>query len=212
MASDMDLIANMGQSAMGLIVLIVAVLILVGIVVAITLAIISSRKYKQFIIVIWQMDGFGQFIQKYDEGAIFVDKKTGNKRLFLKKAHVGLTPDNVPYIPTASGKKMVYLLQTGLKNFKFLKPNIDASFINFTVGEEGVNWAVNDYEAQKKRFQSGWLQQYLPFIIIGFTVMVMLIMFIYIFNKMPLILDIAKEMKEVAQLLAEARTGTTILE
>lgn len=211
MAEEISIIQNLGQSAVGLVVLIIAVLILVGIVVAITLMIINARKYKQFNVVIWQRDGFGQFIQKYDEGGIFVDKKTGNKRLFLKNANVGLTADNVPYLPTSKGAKFIYLLQTGLKNFKFLKPNIAGDFINFTVGEEDVNWAINDYEAQKKRFNSSWLQQYLPFIILGFTIMVMLIMFIYIFNKLPLFLDIAKEMKNVAELLAQARTGTTII-
>lgn len=211
MAGETDIIQGLGQSAVGLVVLIIAVLILVGIVVAITLAIINARKYKQFNVVIWQRDGFGQFIQKYDEGGIFVDKKTGNKRLFLKNANVGLTADNVPYLPTSKGAKFIYLLQTGLKNFKFLKPNISGDFINFTVGEEDVNWAINDYEAQKKRFNTSWLQQYLPFIILGFTIMVMLIMFIYIFNKLPLFLEIAKEMKNVAELLVQARTGTTII-
>lgn len=211
MAGEMGIIQNLGQSAVGLVVLIIAVLILVGIVVAITLMILNARKFKQFNVVIWQRDGFGQFIQKHDEGGIFVDKKTGNKRLFLKNANVGLTADNLPYLPTVKGSKYIYLLQTGLKNFKFLKPNISGDFINFTVGEEDVNWAVNDYDALKKRFNSSWLQQYLPFIILGFTIMVMLIMFIYIFNKLPLFLDIAKEMKNVAELLAAAKTGTTII-
>jgi len=211
MAGEMDIIQGMGQSAMGLIILIICVLILVGIVVAITLSILNAKKYKQFSVIIWQRDGFGQFMQKHDEGGIFVDKKTGNKRLFLKNAHVGLTPDNVPYLSTGKGAKYIYLLQTGLKNFKFLKPNISGDFINFTVGEEDVNWAINDYEAQKKRFNSSWLQQYLPFIILGFTIMVMLIMFIYIFNKLPLFLDIAEEMKKVAELLVQARTGTTVI-
>jgi maltodextrin utilization protein YvdJ len=211
MAGEVGIIESMGQSAIGLVVLIIAVLILVGIVVAITLAIINTRKYKQFTVVIWQRDGFGQFIQKYDEGGIFVDKKTGNKRLFLKNAGVGLTPDNIPYLPTSKGSKFIYLLQTGLKNFKFLKPNISGDFINFTVSEEDVNWALNDFDAVKKRFNSNWLQQYLPFIILGFTIMVMLVMFVYIFNKLPLFLDIAKEMKNVAELLVQARTGTTII-
>lgn len=206
-----SIISNMGSSAMSLVVLIVAIIILVVVVVFVVLAIIQARRYKQFQVIIWQRDGFGQFIQKYDEGGVFVDSKTGNKRLFLKNAAVGLDPDNIPYIPTAKGNKFIYLLQTGLKNFKYLKPNISTEFINFTVGEEDVNWAINSYEAQKKRFQTGWLQQYLPFIILGFTTMVMLIMFIYIFNKLPMIKDIAVEMKEVAKLLAQAGTGTTII-
>lgn len=211
MAGEMGIIESMGQSAIGLVVLIVAVLILVGIVVAFTLMVLNSRKFKQFKVIIWQRDGFGQYIQKHDEGGIFVDRKTGNKRLFLKFAKVGLTPDNIPYLPTGKGVKFIYLLQTGLKNFKFIKPNISGEFINFTVGEEDVNWAVNDYDAQKKRFNSSWLQQYLPFIILGFTIMVMLIMFVYIFNKLPLFLEIAKEMKNVAELLVQARTGTTVI-
>lgn len=211
MAGETDIIQNLGQSAVGLIVLIVAVLILVAIVVAFTLMILSARKYKQFNVVIWQKDGFGQFVQKYDEGGIFIDKKTGNKRLFLRHANVGLTPDNIPYLPTSKGAKFIYLLQTGLKNYKFLKPNISGDFINFTVGEEDVNWALNDYEAQKKRFNSNWLEKYLPYIMLGLVSMVMLIMFVYLFNKLALISEIAGEMKKVAELLVQARTGTTVI-
>lgn len=211
MAGELGVIQSLGNSAVGLVVLIIVVLILVGIAVAVTLAVMQTRRYKQFNVIIWQKDGFGQFAQKRDQGGIFVDKKTGNKRLFLQNAGVGLSPDNVPYLSTASGAKYIYLLQTGLKNFRFLKPDISNDFINFTVGEEDVNWAVNDFDAVKKRFNSNWLQQYLPFIILGFTIMVMLIMFIYIFNKLPLFLEIAKEMKNVAELLAQARTGTTII-
>lgn len=211
MAGELAIIESLGSSALGLVVLVIAVLILVGIVIAITLMVLKLRKYKQFNVVIWQKDGFGQFIQKHDEGGIFIDSKTGNKRLFLRFAGVGLTPDNVPYLSSSKGAKTIYLLQVGLKNFKFIKPEIGSEYIHFTVGEEDVNWASNDYEAQKKRFNTGWLQQYLPFIILGFTIMVMLVMFIYIFNKLPLFLEIAKEMKNVAQLLAQAKTGTTVI-
>lgn len=208
---DLGVLAGMGNSAMSLVVLIVAIGIIVAVVVAIVLAILSSKKYKQFIVVIWQKDGFGQFMQKRDEGGIFVDRKTGNKRLFLKNAQVGLDPDNIPYIPTSKGSKYIYLLQTGLKNYRYLKPNIDQSFINFTVGEEDVNWATNSYEAVKKRFSSNWLMQYLPFIILAFTCMIMLIMFIYIFNKLPAIKEIAIEMNNVVKNLAALKSGTTII-
>ena len=211
MADEWGFIQSLGNSAVGLVILIFCIILLVAVVVVVTLGIMKAKRYDQFSVVIWQRDGFGQLVQKFDKAGIFVDGKTGNKRLFLKSAAVGLTPDNIPYLPTSKGKKYVYLLQTGLKNFKFLRPEINSEFIHFEVGEEDVNWAINDYEAQKKRFNTGWLAQYLPFIILGFTIMVMLIMFVYIFNKLPLFLDIAKEMNEVAKLLAQAKTGTAII-
>ena len=211
MVDQLSVLSGMGQNVINLVIVIVGIIILTAVIVVVLLGVLNARKYKQFKIMIWEKDGFGHTMQRFDEGGVFTDGKTGNKRLFLKHAKVGLDPDNIPYLPTIQGEKWVYLLRTGLKNFKYISPQLDDNFINFIVGEEDVNWAVNIYEAQKKRFQSNWLQQYLPFIIIGFTSIIVLIMFIWLVNKLAMIKDIADAMREVATLLVQARSGTTII-
>lgn len=192
-------------------ILIIVVLFLAVAVVGILYITQNWKKYKQFQIEIWQKDGFGQFTVKYDDGGIFIDGRTQNKRLFLKKNNVGLNPDNIPYLTTQDGRKKVYLLQTGLKNFSYIKPKIKDELIHFTVGEEDVNWAVNAYERQKKLFAQSWIAQYLPFIMLAFVCMIILILFVQLFNKFPLILEMIKEMKEVARALAQAKSGTVII-
>lgn len=210
MAEQLDLIGQLGSNAFMVLILIVVCLIIVVFVVVGFLAIANVRKYKQFKVIIFEKDGADNTVMRQDEGGIFVDGKTGNKRLFLKSASVGLSPDNIPFIHLGN-EKWIYLLRTGLKNFKYINVKFQDELIDFTVGEEDVNWAVNVYEAQKKRFATGWLAQYLPFIIIGFTSIIMLIMFIWLFNKLGMIQEIAVTMKEVAQELAMARSGTTII-
>ena len=120
---------------------------------------IRWKKYQQFEIEIWQEDGLGKLNVKYDTAGIFVDSKTKNKRLFLKKHKVGLDPDNIPHMPSTRGKKKVLILHTGLKNFRYIKPKTTGEQIGFTVGEEDVNWAINSYERQKKIFAQTWIAQ-----------------------------------------------------
>jgi hypothetical protein len=211
LSGGLGTISQLGNNAVTMIILVVGGLILVAILVGIFLSTSQMKKYSQYKMVIFQNDGFGHTTWRTDDGGIFVDGKTGNKRLFLKNSHVGLEPDNIPFIPTNKGNKIVMLLQTGLKNYKYIKPIISQDLITFTVGEEDVNWATNEYEAQKKRFNFDKLAQYIPFIILAFCFIVLAILMVSIFQKLPQIKEIAVEMKAVAQLLVQARSGTTVI-
>ena len=193
------------------ILVILFVLVFMAILTVVAVYIIKERrKWSEFACVIWFRDGFGQLTEKYDKAGIFVDGKTKNKRLFLKRSNVGLDPDNVPYVPAGS-KKVVYLLQTGLKNFHYIQPVVANPDITLTVGEEDVNWAINAYERQKKLFNLDKLMQYLPFILLAFVSMIILIMFIYLFRKLDVIKEIGQVMKETAEIMARARTGTAVV-
>lgn len=167
-------------------------------------------RYQKFRCIIWRVDGLGKLNFKTDNAGIFVDRATQKKRLFLKGANVGLNPDNIPYIP--SGRKpTIMLLQVGLKNFRFIKPNIDHENISFTVGEEDVNWAIFDYEKQKKKFDQNWLTQYMPFIILAFVSLIILILFMYLFKQFGTIKELIIELQNLAKILASAKSGTTII-
>lgn len=208
----MALLETITASGIGVAVMIVVVLLVGGAAIGITWLVMQQRRYKQFRCEIWQQEGSGNFVIKHDDAGIFVDSKTKNKRLFLKKHNVGLDPDNVPYYVDTKGKKKVYLLQTGLKNFKYMRFHIDDGLIKFTVGEEDVNWAINSYERQKKLFAQSWLAQYMPFIMLAFVSIVILVLFIHLFRQIPIIKDLVVEMKEIAKLLVQARSGTTVIE
>ena len=103
------------------------------------------------------------------------------------------------------------LLQTGLKNFRYIKPKITADRLRFTVGEEDVNWAVNSYERQKKIFAQSWLAQYMPFMALAFVSIIILILFINLFKVAPDLKEAAIALKEAAQQMAQAKTGTIIV-
>jgi len=165
---------------------------------------LKQKRYKQYKCVIWERDGFGQLTETYDKAGIFVDKKTNNKRFFMKKANVGLNPDNIPYIPGKS--KIVYMLRTGLKNFHFIKPNVSNPTINLSIGEEDVNWAINAYDRQKRLFNQNMLMQYLPFIALAFTSIIILIIFIYFFKDFAVLKDVAIALRDASL----AQQGTII--
>lgn len=160
------------------------------------------KRFKQFRCVIWERDGFGQVTETYDDAGIFVDGKTKNKRFFMKRANVGLEPDNIPYIPTGK-TKVVYLVRFGLKNFKFIKPTIKSEKVEFQVGEEDVNWAINSYDRAKKAFLQTLLGQLLPYMMLAFISIIILIMFIYLFKNLGVFADTAIALKDTATRLGE---------
>jgi len=207
----MGILEDLSSGGINIAAILIVVLFLIALGFGLWVVFGKWRRYQQFICEIWQRDGFGQFKIKYDQAGIFVDDKTKNKRLFLKQNNVGLDPDNIPYLTTAKGKRKILLLQTGLKNFKYIRPTVRDDMFYFTVGEEDVNWAINSYERQKKLFAQSWLAQYLPFIMLAFVCMIILILFIQLFNKFPVMLEMIKEMKLVAQALSAAKSGTTVI-
>lgn len=173
------------------------------------------KRYNQYECVIWEKDGFGNVREYHDKAGIYVDKKTQNKRFFMKHANVGLNPDNVPYVP--GKKKTVYLMRTGLKNYRyvnmasFAKKAISNNEINFIVGEEDVNWAINAYDRQKKLFNQNMLMQYLPFIALAFVSIIILVIFIYFFKDFAVLKETAVALREGATALAHAQSGTLVV-
>lgn len=205
-------LSGVGSGALSVTIVIIFAVVILCIVGGVYFAYLQKKKYSQFVCTIWERDGFGQLRQLFDTAGIFVDKKTNNKRFFMRLANVGLEPDNIPYLPGPTGKKYVYLLRTGLKNFAFIRPNVGPTgTIQLKVSEEDVNWGINAYERQKKIFQSSTLMQYMPFILLALVSIVILIIFIYFFKDFGVLKDAALALKDATANLAAAKTGTTIL-
>jgi|2_EtaG_2_1085320.scaffolds.fasta_scaffold11055_5 hypothetical protein len=174
------------------------------------------RRYNEYKCIVWERDGFGQLVETYDKAGVFVDPKTQNKRLFLKKFNVGLDPDNIPYLPSIGGgsfssPKTIYLLRTGLKNFQFIRPDIEQEEITLEVGEEDVNWSINAYERQKRLFSKSKLMELMPYIAIAFVTVIILVIFIYFFKEFSVMKDVAIAFKEASESLAYAKTGTAVV-
>lgn len=168
------------------------------------------KRYNQFTCVILYKDMFGQSNQKFDKAGVFVDGKTNNKRFFMKNANVGLEPDNIPYVP-CGGKNWVYLIQTGLKNFRFVRLGWDDKNFTFKVGEEDVNWSINTYEGYKKKFGEGLLHKILPLILYGIVIISILVIIIYIVQQFTVLKDVSENLVRAAEVIARGRLGTTIV-
>jgi len=205
-------LSSVGTGAANIGIIIVVALVALGFVAAFFYLLSWRKKWQQFKVIVWGKDSFGQVYEEYDRAGIFVDKVTGNKRFFLQKNKLGLNPDNVPYVVDKKGKKMVYLLKTGLKNFFYLQPRLNTDGkITFQVGEEDVNWAVNAFERQKKLFGENKLLQYMPFIALAFVSIIILIIFIYFFKNFGVLKDVALAFKDSATAFAQSASGTVVL-
>ena len=203
-------ISSIGSGALNIGIMLGVLFVAIVVIVGGALLYRHMKRYKQYKIVIYSKDTFGQIKQEYDEAGIFVDKTTRNKRLYLRKNNVGLNADNIPYISDAKGKKTIYLYKVGLKNFKYVNVSVNKTTddIKTHVGEEDVNWAINAYERAKKSFTQTMLMQYLPFIVLAFVSIVILIMFLYFFQQFSVLKELGVALQNTAQTLA---SGTTIL-
>lgn len=210
MAITIESITAWGSGAVGAGIILICIVVLFGIVGLSVWLYYRWKRYQQYKIIIWERDGLGNIRQLLDNGGIFVDKKTNNKRLFLQRANVGLEPDNIPYVITGNGKKLVYLVRRGLKNFQYIKPTIAEEKFQFRVTEEDVNWAINAYERQKKIFQTNTLMQYLPFILLAFVSIIILVMFIYFFKEFSTLKDLALAMREAANAMVQYKSGVIL--
>lgn len=175
-----------------------SILIVGGIGVLVTWMIIKYRKYSEFYCVIFERWGIS-----FDSAGIFVDNKTNNKRFYMKKANVGLSPDNVPY-KKVGNKKWVFLKRDGLKNFRYIELDFSEEDITPNVTEEDVNWAINAYDRQKKIFVDSMLMKVMPYAALIFVGIIVAVILIYVTQ------DVTKAAKEMAKFLAEAR-GTAIV-
>jgi len=205
MAFDISSLSTYGSGFLNLLVIIFGFIFIGGIIIVAVIFYMREKRFKEYTCII--LDKYKR--ATFDQAGVFVDKKTNNKRFYMKKAFVGLDPNNVPYVVDGN-KKYVFLFKTGLKNFHFINFNIEKNF-NLTVEEEDVNWAINAYERQKKLFQYNPLLQYLPFIMLAFVSLVILILFIYLFRKVDVIRDFITIANEVAKNLAQAKAGTVVV-
>jgi hypothetical protein len=105
----------------------------------------------------------------------------------------------------------VYLYRKGLKNFFFLRPNVQMDKVDVQVGEEDVNWAANSYEKAKKLFSASTLLQYMPFILLALVSIIILVMFIYFFKDFGVLKEMAVALQAAAEAMRQASAGTTII-
>lgn len=152
----------------------------------------------------------------WDKGGTFVDSKTNNKRFFLAKNKVGLNPDNIPFILDLKVIKIVFLHKFGLKNFQYVKINLDqAEQLKISVGEEDVNWGINAYEKQKKIFGGSLLEKLLPYfgiLIMGLIIIILVVIVMRDLKEiMPVLQATVEALNNAAQAIAQASSGTTVI-
>lgn len=191
----------------------IAIIVIVGLFGGITWLILDNKRYSQFKVRVWQKDLWGQIIDTTDRAGIFVDRKTNNKRLFIKKGKVGLDCDSIPYTTNEKGQKIIYLYKFGEKNYSFLKPQIDKdkNWFVMKVTEEDINWGINAYERSKKLFATNGLLQYMPYIALAFVAIVILVIFIYFFREFGTLQQTGEALRDAAIALKDYRSNMTIL-
>lgn len=173
-------------------------LLIIGGIIAAIFWLKSLKKFSQYVVYIYERDSSGNIIQKTDQGGVFVNKKTGNKRLFLKKSNASMSPDNIPFVMRSDGKKAVYLVKEGSKNFAYLKISYDSSGFHPTVTEEDVNWALETYSDAKKRF-SPMIEKWLPIIGVIAAGLIIIVMIAVILSKLGVIGEVLQTAKEVME-------------
>ena len=120
-----------------------------------------------------------------------------------KNANVGLNPDNIPYLMEGR-KKIIWLFQSALKSFSYIKPYVGNPGLHLNYGEVDVNWGTNTYERVKKSLMKAGFMQYLPYLIWAITVIGMLILFVNLFKQMGTFATVSQATREAAEALRDA--------
>jgi hypothetical protein len=202
-------LASVAGTVLDIVVMVFSIIFVGGLAIGGTWFYLRSRRYGEYKCIIFEKDGFGQTSYSTDSAGIYIDKKTNNKRFYMKKNQVGLSPDNIPYVQ--QGKtKLVFMQRVGLKNFKLIKINMEFN-PDFQVGEEDVNWAVNSFDKYKKMYVTSPLMQFMPYIMIAFTTIIILVIFIYFFKSFDTLKEVMMQGKEMMQYIAQAKAGTTVI-
>ena len=179
---------------------------------------INAKKYSQFKVRIIARDGYGNIKESEDNAGIFVNKKTNNKRLFLQREKVGLDCNDVPFVPfiTSKGKviNIITIIKLGSKNYKIVQPTLtkgEDGVLKYTVHEEDVNWALNEFDAAKKTFGQGSLIQYLPYIALIVVSVIIMIIFIYFFKSFDVLSQVAQSFDHAATTMAQVYNSSKVI-
>lgn len=203
-------IKNVGQSLLGVGIIVIVLVITVAVIGGAFWLYSRWKRYRQFRCKVWEKDGFGQWVQDDDDAGIFYDKAARSKRLFLRKNNVSLPADKIPYIPQGTAK-FIYLYKWGLKNFSFIHIDVQHGGLELNATEEDVNWAGIAYEKQKKLAENNWITQVLPYATLAFVSICILVLFLYFFKDFEVLKEMSQNMLEASRELAKAKMGTTVI-
>jgi hypothetical protein len=170
------------------------------------------KKFQQYSVIVFEKDSFGKVHAQHDKAGVFVDKVTNYKLLFLQKRKIGLSCDDIPFVPMEKGRRCIFLVKTGEKNYRFVHVNFSLDKINFMVGEEDFNWAENAWERVKKTFgNKNFLEKYGPYILFSITIVIIMIIFIYFFKNFEVLKEVAVAFQKAAENLPRTYNGSMIL-
>lgn len=202
-----------GWQAMGFLYKAVMAGLVLGAVAAVALWYRREKQYN-WTVRVFEKDASGTHIEKrQDKGGIILNKKTNNRLFQLKNNKFGMDPDKIPYMLGTGDRKIVYLLQTGLKNFQFLRPAVSNNpGVVFNVEDEDVAWACNAFDLYRLPSKNNILQQLLP--VIGIAVLgVCFIAFIYlILDKFDVLSQTAQAFQQASKELSKASLGSQVIE
>lgn len=149
----------------------------------------NYKRYKQYECIVYEKDTFGNVHAQRDDAAIFL--KGANRRLWLRKNKISMPGDDLPYYMVGK-KKTLNVLKKGTKNFVFVEPDIDDEGLTFNVGEEDVNWAAIEWDRSTKNFGQTWIMQMMPYAIVMFSVMIVMVVYIMFIRKLDLLVEISQ--------------------
>jgi hypothetical protein len=199
----------------------IGILILVaGLVLVIAWIIIQKKKYSQYLCVVYEKDALGNTIETYDDAGVFFDKKSNLKLLRLKRIKTAFDPDKINYhyaITKKGMKKIAYFVKYGLKELRPVTFHISNPDFTYKIGEMDLNWMTDEYNRNTLMFKTtSLLMQLLPYILFTVTIFGILILMYFLFNHSDTWananVEMAKSMKDMATSLAQANSGTTVLE
>jgi len=216
MAFELDSLMPIAMQAGAIIVIVVVGALLTGAAILLTIVWKKRQIYDQYDVMIWERfrDKKGNEIPTicgFDKGGVIKDKKLDKWVFHLKKTNLDMGEEelknfdenrdlDIPSIPGAKGKRVVFIEKLGNRKYGFGKVEIEGS-PKIIVSEADLAEAKRSYELFVKSFSKKTNPMWAMMFYFGIAALT-LVMIIVILQKFELIVEAAEYFQQGSQAMA----------
>lgn len=161
----------------------------------------------------------GTIICSTDIGGVFRDPMSDTVSFRLKKNNTVMTTKGkgintywFPYIITSTGKKLVSLLKTGVKSFRFIEVDLKTNSVYMTITDEDLEWARTDFNRNAKLYGTSTWKELLPYVMFIVCAIMIIVMLSVVVKKFDVLVELSNNLNVLAETVRQTTTGTTVIQ
>lgn len=168
------------------------------------------KRYRQYNCLLFYRDSGGAIHSRTDWAGVFVDKGINSKRLWLKDLNTTLKCDKVQSYDFF-GMKLVLLFMKSDKCINFINPTSMSDGMGFKLSEDDLSWALEEMQKQRKRWAWNPLKEWMPYIIMVFITIMIVVVLSALIKKFDVLKDVAIALDHAATIMSSCNNPTQVI-